>query len=505
MTRVCNNCVMNPILSEEIKEQGKHGICDHCGKPGETTALKDLAERIHDVLQEHFRLTPGYPEEPVELFLYKEDKWKRRGDPTDFLISDIAGLDEPIAEELVSLLSEKHTYEAAKDGVENPYGSEAMYEEREPSHLGFQIAWNEFRREIQSKSRFFSATAEHVLASIFGDLDSLSTHGEKSVIKEIQPGSQDAYVWRGRTGHSKQEVKAILRSPAEELGPPPSHLAKSGRMNAQGVSVFYGALEQLTCISELRPPVGTSVVIGQFNVIRHVKLLDLGALAEAYVSTSYFCSEFPKHKAQAAFLRYLVSEISRPVIPEEKAFEYLPTQAVAEYLAQKACPRLDGIIFPSSQTEGKGNNVVLFNHARGVEAYDLPPHSSVEISLPSRNASDYEDGVSDLVFVDETVPFNLDGGEPPSSETTKPPRSTALFTEYLLEEPVNEPEPTLRLDVESLILMETTGITYSSSRHSIIRTRETQGATDSALRWSDDLGTVDESYTDDQGERSEKT
>ena len=291
LTRVCNNCVKDPILSGEIKEQGKYGICDHCGKPGETTVLKDLAERIHLVLQEHFRLTPGYPEEPMELFLYKEDKWERRGDPTDILISDIAGLDEPISEELVSLLSEKHTYEEAKDGVENPYDSDAMYEEHEAFDVGFRIAWNEFQKEIQSKSRFFSATAENVLANIFEGLDALGTRGNRSIIRIIDPDDQDGYVWRGRAAHSRQELADIVKAPVKELGPPPPHAAKAGRMNADGISVFYGALEKSTCISELRPPVGSSVIIGKFNVIRSVKLLDLGALADAYVNTSYFDSK----------------------------------------------------------------------------------------------------------------------------------------------------------------------------------------------------------------------
>ena len=493
MTRVCNNCVKDPILSEEIKEQGKHGICDHCGKPGETTALEDLAERINDVLQEHFRLTPGYPEEPVELFLYKEGEWERRGDPTDILISDIAGLDEPIAEELASLLSEKHTYEAAKDGVENPYGSEAMYEEREAFDLGLQLAWNEFQREIQFKSRFFSVTAEHVLANIFEGLDALGTHGDSSIIRIIDPGDQEGYVWRGRTAHSTQELAGIVKAPVQELGPPPPHAAKAGRMNADGISVFYGAFEKSTCISELRPPVGSSVIIGKFNVIRSVKLLDLGALADAYVNTSYFDSKFLEHKSRAAFLKNLVNEISRPVVPRDEGIEYLATQVVAEFLAHKASPTVDGIIFPSSQTEGKGRNVVLFSHARTVEAYDLPVDSTIEVSFPSRSSEDYEDMLSEAIFVDETVPSNPSGGEPPPSKETKRPLSTAHFIEYLLQDPEDDPEPTLQLDVDNLEVFETTGITYSSNSRLIIRTRETEDERNAERQRISEFVTIEDS------------
>ena len=58
-------------------------------------------------------------------------------------------------------------------------------------------------------------------------------------------------------------------------------------------------------------------------------------------------------------------------MPQDADRAYLPTQFVASYLAHKANPKFDGIMFPSSQTEGDGQNVVLFNHVRGVESYDL--------------------------------------------------------------------------------------------------------------------------------------
>ena len=216
------------------------------------------------------------------------------------------------------------------------------------------------------------------------------------------------------------------------------------------------------------------MIIGKFNVIRSVKLLDLGALADAYVNTSYFDSKFSEHKSRTAFLKNLVNEISRPVVPRDEGIEYLATQAVAEFLAHKASPTVDGIISPSSQTEGKGRNVVLFSHARTVEAYDLPVDSTIEVSFPSRSPEDYEDMLSEAIFVDESVPSNPSGGEPPPSKETKRPLSTAHFIEYLLQDPEDDPEPTLQLDVDNLEVFETTGITYSSNSRLMIRTRETE-------------------------------
>ncbi len=49
-------------------------------------------------------------------------------------------------------------------------------------------------------------------------------------------------------------------------------------MNAPGISVFYGALDEATCIAEARAPVGSHVVVAKFHLLRPVRLLDFDAL-----------------------------------------------------------------------------------------------------------------------------------------------------------------------------------------------------------------------------------
>lgn len=109
-------------------------------------------------------------------------------------------------------------------------------------------------------------------------------------------------------------------------------------------------------------------------------------------------------------------------MPQDEALEYLSTQAVAEFLAHKVDPRLNGIIFHSSQTCGDGRNVVLFNHARGVEQHRLPEGTSVEVRLPPRGLDDSEDWYGGIV-VWETVPSN-----PPEVESTAPKGGGAHVT-----------------------------------------------------------------------------
>ena len=60
--RVCHGCIGDPFLAQEVKEQGMRGLCRYCGKRRKTLSLDKLAERIHEVLQERFKLTPSEPD-----------------------------------------------------------------------------------------------------------------------------------------------------------------------------------------------------------------------------------------------------------------------------------------------------------------------------------------------------------------------------------------------------------------------------------------------------------
>ncbi|MDX7018912.1 RES family NAD+ phosphorylase, partial [Klebsiella aerogenes] len=55
-------------------------------------------------------------------------------------------------------------------------------------------------------------------------------------------------------------------------------------MNAKGISVFYGATSKTNAVSEVRPPVGSFVVVSEFRVLRPVRLLDLTVLGRVAVN-----------------------------------------------------------------------------------------------------------------------------------------------------------------------------------------------------------------------------
>ena len=214
------------------------------------------------------------------------------------------------------------------------------------------------------------------------------------------------------------------------------------------------------------------MVLGRFQLLREVKLLDLGALSKVFADASYFEPDYAVKKGRASFIRHLVSEISRPVMPRDIDREYLPTQFVASYLAHRATPNLDGIIFPSSQTEGDGQNIVLFNHARGIEPYRLSRGSKtiVDINSPTEEEENDDDD-DDSIFITESVPSIPPAAEPPDRGLRRGVIRLPEFDEWTESE--DSPAPTLELDIESIKVWAIEGVSYKSRSRSVFRDRET--------------------------------
>ena len=106
------------------------------------------------------------------------------------------------------------------------------------------------------------------------------------------------------------------------------------------------------------------------------------------------------------FLRSLSGRITRPAMPDDDPFEYLATQAIADFLATEASVPIDGIIFPSVQAAGDVLNVVLFHKAARVEAMNVP--EGTEISASTGRWA--EDGWVEDYEVVEKVPAVTQGG-----------------------------------------------------------------------------------------------
>ena len=497
---VCHGCIRDQFLANEVKKQGLSRQCSYCDESREAISLGSLAVRIHEVLQQHYQLTPSEPSEGIDYVRWREGLWHRAGYPVVDLIGDVAGLTLEIAKEVVNVLRDCHDDPCAiRDGETAFYEEDAYYDELAPNDVGFQEEWDAFSREIRSHARFFSPVAEDSLRTIFGDLNKLKPVGDLPLIREIVPGGNEPFIWRARKAESINELKTMLEDPVQELGPPPPRLAKGGRMNAEGIPVFYGALEQETCVAEVRAPVGSHVVVAGFEALRPLRLLDLDSLKKVYVDGSLFDPHYTDRSGRACFLGKLVDEISRPVMPRDEAFEYVTTQAVAEYLANKVelgivvepdgttRARLDGIIFSSSQTGNAGSNVVLFNHACAVEPTGLPEGTIVAANVDpyaestgEREADDYIDnsiGVLESVPRESVPPSSTPMGEKSLADPFRTAPAAGFSENNDRDEESDAPneDAVLRLDVDSILVCYIRGVRYDHERREVRRHRVTEG------------------------------
>jgi hypothetical protein len=263
-----------------------------------------------------------------------------------------------------------------------------------------RMDWRSFENSLKTEARFFSRTAANHLTSIFDGIGELQTRDGRPLVVDAGPGTDFHTLYRARVFQSDDKLEAALGRPDIHLGSPPAPLAAAGRMNARGISVFYGANNQKAAIAEVRPPVGSQVAVAQFEIIRKLRLLDLTALSDVRVTGSIFDFGLAGRMEGAVFLRSLSGRITRPVMPDDEPFEYLATQAIADFLATEASVPIDGIIFPSVQAAGDVLNVVLFHKAARVEAMNVP--EGTEISASTGRWT--EDGWEEDYEVLEKVP-----------------------------------------------------------------------------------------------------
>lgn len=291
----------------------------------------------------------------------------QEGDDPTFIINEMLYCDDPqIGEDLVSELA-LGAWRAVADGADPMYELDWNYVFR-PCYPVRQLRqWTEFTERVRYDTRHFDDYARETLRELLGDSEGLQDDWLPPPILALGPQADKAIVFRARAVRSKDEMTRVLEDPATELGPPPRSLTRAGRMNSAGISFFYGALDEKTCIAEIRQSVGGRVVTGAFEVLTDLKLLDLTALADRRVrpAVGFFSARFDELHLRQEFFAAFGEVVSRPVQPHEEDIEYVPTQIVAEYVRNVL--RLDGIAYRSALVSSDQPNVVLFKESAGVD------------------------------------------------------------------------------------------------------------------------------------------
>lgn len=255
----------------------------------------------------------------------------------------------------------------------------------------FEKRWFGFINSIQHEKRFFNKSAFSFCKDLFGTI----INDDKLLPSLVIDLPITQHLYRARVGYSVADIELISKDPINQLGAVPANLASSQRMTPAGVSAFYAAFDRSTCISELRPIVGDSVVSGEFRPNRALKVLDLNALKDIQIDDDIFSDRWKVLSHAYAFFPEMTFKLTRPS-SRHNQHDYLATQVIFEFLSTEFGSQIDGIIYPSIQTNGDSHNVALFPE------HSLANNGTVYLD----NADPFREDNAALFFVPESIRFH---------------------------------------------------------------------------------------------------
>jgi hypothetical protein len=338
---------MDSYLRQIVEDEGSHSRCCSCGGTNENAlSAEELAEIVGPIVREFFE--PAY-----------QTANKQVGHPLLEVLEMVFSHYPPVIEEVGHVLVMAPAGRL-KHGEPPFFSADERYVRKPVDHRGIFHAWQQVEDELKHQQRFFNRSALSYFEKLFQRIDEFRDGWSQPVIVEYPAGTE---IFRARALRETSSLERICLGASTELGPPPRNLARAGRMNANGVPVFYGAFAFDTCIAEMRPTLASFVVVGAFRTTQRLRILDFSVLAQSGPETegSFFDPDYASKQEADYVLRKIHGLIARPIQPSAEASEYLITQSIAEYLGHMHQPPLDGVIFNSVQDSG-GKNIVIFSH-----------------------------------------------------------------------------------------------------------------------------------------------
>ena len=435
---ICHQCVEDKYVRNHIKEYGNTDQpCSYCKRKRKNIHIDHILSMLHEMFEYYYE---AYED------IFETGRWSSAQD----VISGEMGVDYDVAQDIYDLLAEKYNPQNYMHEVR--YNDAFVYREIIYSSGELAHGWSKATESLLKETRYFNRKVNDFLDSLFKDIEQLKSRNSMSPIKIL---SKDVHLYRARVFEDPEEVKLALEQPEKNFGPPPSLSARSGRMNAQGISVFYGATSVSMAIAEVRPPVGSIVVTAPFVPLRELKVLDISSLDSlSFGPGSKFDPHTLKTNERAMFFRTLSRKLTLPAFGKRQDIDYLITQVVADYLSDRNKFNLDGVSFKSTQVYADeedadtGFNVVLFNKSSGVKhATDTSRRYNVEMYEYTDHDDDYALRPDIQLIIDKTKKSQYMG----------------------LSSLTDDTNATLIMITDSMIYHKITGVKFKASNMSILQ------------------------------------
>ena len=120
---ICHTCIGDQFLADEVNKEGTPVICSYCGETREAMTLEYLADRIHEVIEDHFERTSSEPDWFSSIMYCEKECWTagyQMVNPSWTSIADIACVTEEIAKDQTELLSGRFRYSVNKGRWRRP-------------------------------------------------------------------------------------------------------------------------------------------------------------------------------------------------------------------------------------------------------------------------------------------------------------------------------------------------------------------------------------------------
>ncbi len=252
---VCWKCFEDAHLSKLAKDDGERVKCSVCRRSRKGYTVERLAAVLDPVLREHImhgRVVPTIGQGDDDSISYEQ-----QGDPLSYYVQEVLGQYFAFEDEIVEALKDTEHVDFG-DGEEAFYDDTVEYESTPVSLDGYKAEWSFVLQELKHSRRFFSPSAQGLFRKLFADVETMKSYSEtnkqyESVVSTLPEGSK---LYRARICDSPSKLNEFYSQPLKSVGPPRAAHARAGRMNVEGVVVFYGATDTQTCLAEMRPAIG---------------------------------------------------------------------------------------------------------------------------------------------------------------------------------------------------------------------------------------------------------
>lgn len=179
---------------------------------------------------------------------------------------------------------------------------------------------------------------------------------------KVTPAKAGYVLWRAQLGHDwrtemqgEETFEVPAPHPPARMKPLPEK-ATDGRVNPRGIACLYLASHKETAALEVRPLIGSYVSVGQFEVLRDIRVVDCTLYMDPPAKRLQKTRTMPEDPEKTVWLD-INNAFSKPVERGDDSLDYVPTQILAEAFKRHG---FDGVAYKSSYGE-EGFNVALFD------------------------------------------------------------------------------------------------------------------------------------------------